>query len=711
MINEQLLQYIKSQRQAGTSDEEIKENLSAAGWRDEDIAEGFEAVSSPDDTSPQSHQEMRQEATEGRQENKGKQKPDSGRKGESQPDPQSDQYRETVNRNDQQSNQKEAAAAGGAGVSQASAHTDSRQKTRNNTSQTEGGRKRRAANENPQELRTMEEDKNRYGKQTQANKASQKETQNKRSKEQAKTEKQEKNTKQKQTTKSSQKEKPQSSEKPSDQYSPTQAKQKKSRQPDKKQKKHVQPQKKTSKQKSNRSQPGKKPASQKAAKKKQKQRKSKIQQARKQSSSTSISAIILSILALVLIGGGAAYAYLNYFQGPQAETNSQEVMQALADAETFEYRIGVGRQAEGDATTEETVVVEGAVNLTDTGESYYTIRRPSQPGGSPVTGVASEFSEFTNLDPRQQQTISQTLLQPDFFTVREFQTKQQLGATEGSSGFATNRFGVMADPAQLTNAYSTIYNTIYGEGVASPVWSTLQNNLGNFAPQQGQIWVHPTSSAPYQMTLIGNDADGNNLQVNMQFRNHGSEISSAPQTYENQPVVSGFAEAFAADATDDDPEITQSTSTANGGPNGATTDENTTDNNQQAQTRQDQLRINDLQQLRVALQSYADETGSYPANLNELASSQSDILSGLPTDPQTNNPYAYAVNQAQTAYHLGATLGTLSSQQAPDDADYNSTTGSFRSGFDGSGGVCRTNTQSSGSTCYDLRGTVSASAN
>ncbi|PSO45557.1 MAG: hypothetical protein BRC25_01985, partial [Parcubacteria group bacterium SW_6_46_9] len=178
------------------------------------------------------------------------------------------------------------------------------------------------------------------------------------------------------------------------------------------------------------------------------------------------------------------------------------------------------------------------------------------------------------------------------------------------------------------------------------------------------------------------------------------------------------ADAFGFNTTDD-PEITQSTSTDNGATATTTdntqstsTDQNTTDSNQQADARrQDQLRINDLQQLRVALQSYTNETGSYPANLNELASSQSDILSGLPTDPQTNNPYAYAVNQAQTVYHLGATLNTLSSQQAPDDADYNSTTGSFRSGFDGSGAVCHANSQSSGSTCYDLRGTVSASAN
>jgi len=725
MINEQLLQYIKSQRKAGAPDEEIKENLSAAGWRDEDIAEGFEAVSKESKTSPQGHQKIRQEATEDRQKKQADNQAKTAQ-GDSSTTSQSDQYRETVESEDRSVAKQEPAAE-----NQQSDTSSQTSQTQPQSQEGGGSTDYHAANENPQELRTMEEDKKRFGKKDTQQENNDKPSTAEKSGQSAGKKKDKPKQKQDQPKKqkkasASEKQKKKNS---SSGYHPTQAKQERQSKSPKQSntKSGSHPEQKKHKQSSGRSQvkqQQKKRATRGTAKKRQKQRKSQIQQARQESSSANISAIILSVLALILIGGGAAYAYLNYFQGPTAETNAQEVMQSLADSETFEYRIGVGRQSEEGSTNEEMVVVEGAVDLTSEGESYYTIRRPSQPGGSPVMGTAPEFSEFSTLDPRQQQTINQTLLQPEFFTVREFQTQQQLGATENSSGFNTNRFGVMANPNQLTEVYNTIYETIYTEPISSPVWSTLQENLGGFEPQQGQLWVHPTSSVPYQITFIGTGASGENLQVNMQFRNHGAEVSSAPRTYESRPFISGLADALNSGSTDDDPDLPTDQSTSSQSTSTPEDDQQTSsdedssdtgsdsDDQQNVTLGQDRLRINDLQQLQIALKNYASENGNYPANLNELASSQSDILPTLPTDPQTNNPYAYAVNQAQTVYHIGATLKTMSGQQAPDDADYNSTTGSFSGGFDGSGGICQTSSQSSeGSACYDLRGIISASGN
>jgi len=46
MVNQQLLDYIKSQLQAGIEKEKIKESLRQVGWREEDIEEGFNSINS-----------------------------------------------------------------------------------------------------------------------------------------------------------------------------------------------------------------------------------------------------------------------------------------------------------------------------------------------------------------------------------------------------------------------------------------------------------------------------------------------------------------------------------------------------------------------------------------------------------------------------------------------------------------------------------------
>lgn len=77
----------------------------------------------------------------------------------------------------------------------------------------------------------------------------------------------------------------------------------------------------------------------------------------------------------------------------------------------------------------------------------------------------------------------------------------------------------------------------------------------------------------------------------------------------------------------------------------------------------DNQRQSDIALLRIKLESYRGENGSYPATLEQLA------LSQMPLDPQSNQPYLYAglvfdssANSANCmSYHLGATFETTAS--------------------------------------------------
>jgi hypothetical protein len=709
MINEQLLQYIKSQRNAGTSDEKIKENLSAAGWRDEDIAEGFEAVSTADKTSPENHQDVRQEATEDRQ----KQKSEDANQGND-ATKSTDQYRETVTkggRQPQNNNQKGTETNSGRQTGQKKSHHDTQQDQASQQSN------RHTANEDPQALRTMEEDRQRVRGSDESQSDEPKKTSSQSDQKTGKEKASENTSQTDQRTTESKK----SSRGETSGYHPTEARQSKKGGTDsQKQSESSQNRKSVSprKRKQAKTQSKRKAGTKSATNKNRKRRQSRIQQAKQQSAASSISAIILSILALVLVGGGAAYAYLNYFQGPSAESTAQSVMESLANSRQFEYRIGVGRPTEDGSANQEMLVIEGAINLNSKDNSYYTITRPSTPSSSVVTGVPSELLAYSEIDQRQQQTIDDLLFQPDYLSVGEFQAEQQLGVSEESSGFSTNRFGITLDSAQLATAYTTAYETLYDEPLADTAATILQERIGGFTPQQGQIWVHPTSRVPYQMTLVGTDSEDEDMLINVQFREHGNEITQPPETYESRPIVSGLAESLGVSGTEES-DLAQTTSTDSSqttSTNQATATESGNDDSEDTQEesvqtnrvrQQDRLRMNDIQQMQVALRSFAQENGNYPANLSELAASQNTVIPSLPVDPNTGNAYSYAVNQEQTVFHVGATLEATSSQQAPNDADYNSTSQGFAGGFNGSDNTCQPTSQLNGSTCYDLRGSIS----
>lgn len=569
MINEQLLQYITKQRDAGTADEKIKENLRAAGWKDEDIQEGFDAVAG-DSNSPQSHQQMRKQAAQQNNDTTTDTETDQTQASQNKTQPnatQQDAKPDTSDGNAAQSEKDQSVAESKQPNTESDdqyrepvAEEDTQNATANDPSRT--------ANEDPTPLRTMEEDQKRAqgggattknesssqqkkvemsdpsranktaSKPEQASPTSGKSTGDR--KQEMRTPNDQRVAKQKTQGKKSEPQKPsghKQDRKPKSAVGPG------SGSPDANQQSRQQRGKKGAVAKTGKS------AGPKQAKQQPRQRSSQIQKARQQSSSSSVATIILSILGLIVIGGGAAYAYVTYFQGPIASTNAQSVIQALADSESFQYRIGISKQSE--SSSENTLIIEGAVDTDpDTSaQTYYTIQGPQSDNSSPVTGLASEFAQYSQLDQRQQQTIQQALTNQQFLSVGEFQTTQTLGATEDSSGFSTQRFGVSLDPGQLFDTYATIHQAVQGGPVDPDVANTLRDNLSGFRPQQGQLWVHPTSSVPYQLTVIGDTQNGETLQVNMQFKNHGQEITGVNDTYQIRSIAAGLSEYYGGSAS------------------------------------------------------------------------------------------------------------------------------------------------------------------
>ncbi len=55
----------------------------------------------------------------------------------------------------------------------------------------------------------------------------------------------------------------------------------------------------------------------------------------------------------------------------------------------------------------------------------------------------------------------------------------------------------------------------------------------------------------------------------------------------------------------------------------------------------DTRRIEDINQLRSALEMYYDSQGSYPASLNNLTASSTRFLSVVPSDPTNSGDYVY----------------------------------------------------------------------
>ncbi|MEK9209462.1 MAG: hypothetical protein AAB926_01385 [Patescibacteria group bacterium] len=67
----------------------------------------------------------------------------------------------------------------------------------------------------------------------------------------------------------------------------------------------------------------------------------------------------------------------------------------------------------------------------------------------------------------------------------------------------------------------------------------------------------------------------------------------------------------------------------------------------------DARRISDINQIRIGLEMYRDESGSYPSVLDQ---SLSKYIPNMPIDPEKNAPYEYQVQSGGKDYQLCAKL-------------------------------------------------------
>jgi len=90
----------------------------------------------------------------------------------------------------------------------------------------------------------------------------------------------------------------------------------------------------------------------------------------------------------------------------------------------------------------------------------------------------------------------------------------------------------------------------------------------------------------------------------------------------------------------------------------------------------DTRRIEDINQIKSALEMYYDSNGHYPSSTADLATGTTKFMSSIPTDPQNSNAYGYSVNGAGTDYVLSATLEQDSHKALSSDVDGTATPGS-----------------------------------
>lgn len=737
MINEQLLKYIRSQRDAGASDQAIRDNLESAGWRSEDVTEGFQALddgsnqsAKSGNNSPQTHKKIRRDAADRRaqtQEGSGSDQATTKQPADTTSEQQQnsqDQYREPVsddtsssspdsttatsdvstNSEGQQSSaqaseqkgsnqinkpsgienspniKQQAGSEASSGVSDPKAQTqlsqagqsDSQPSTQRSPSTSgdsadSGAKTSRKADSSPLSLRTMEEDSKRLG--IDADKP-------------------------KRQSAEPQKSKSRQTPNNRDNFAQNQPQVKRRSQP-------------AQNQKSNSSQTANARRKFSADPKNPEAVRKKAQRARQQKSSRSrVASIALFALAFLLLAGGGAFAYFSYFQGStSAEATAGEVMQALADAGTFEYRATIERASNNNGSPT-SYVIEGAVDLREQTpqETYYTITQ-STGSNPPVRAISSEVSMYPGLDGRKQQAVSSLLSNPSFLTIGEFQTQEQLARTNNNPGFPANRFRVSFQSSALVSAYAELHQVIFDNQLDSQLRSQLDSSVTGFSPDQGQIWLDPETNYPYQITMIGSNNQGQRSQATIQFKNHGQSLSETPP-YEERSLQSSLAQFWGLNVATSTTGVTDtSTSTADTGQDqSATTSDNEASTRRIAE-RRDQLRINDILQLTVALRLYQRENGQFPTSLSELASGQSATLTTVPRDPNTDTLYPYAVSTDRVSYHLGTTLETTARTQTFNDANFNSSAQGFTNGFNGAGESCGA-TQALAATCYDVTGQV-----
>lgn len=434
------------------------------------------------------------------------------------------------------------------------------------------------------------------------------------------------------------------------------------------------------------------------------------------SSSSSWLSILLFIFALVLVGGGGAYAYMTFFQTSSPEVTTEEAMRSLAEAGSFNFRTMI-ESADGDSASGR-AVIEGAVDLdqnTDA-QSYYTITSEDQE--MPIQAIMAETENMATVPAIQRETVRDILFTPEFLSIGSFQTQERLGQTSDSDGFLTNRFSVSLNSSQLVSDYATLHQALFDNALSQEVLSNLQATVSQFEPTQGQAWLDAETNVPYQITFIGTGPEGQDMQVNLQFKNHGTAIETTP-SYEprsGEQVLSDFFSTDSSEESEISEESDDATTTSDDAtttPDETSSEEETAEEDQEPEIadsqlrRWDRLRLNDLQQIAIALRVYGNENDSYPDNLQALLSEDDPLITEVPRDPVSSNAYPYSISEDGTRYHIGATLQILTRSSTSGDANFNSRGQGFPNGFNGAAASCQSSSAIDPvSTCYDLSGSL-----
>jgi prepilin-type N-terminal cleavage/methylation domain-containing protein len=130
--------------------------------------------------------------------------------------------------------------------------------------------------------------------------------------------------------------------------------------------------------------------------------------------------------------------------------------------------------------------------------------------------------------------------------------------------------------------------------------------------------------------------------------------------------------------------------------------------NSARQKSRDARRLEDIRQIRTALELYYATNRNYPAVLNaaSLITAPNNFMPSIPVDPSTGAAYSYAAIGSGvncTNYHLGATLENTGHSALNGDADTTGAAVCTGSATDFTGADSGTCSGSGTGACYDIK--------
>jgi type II secretory pathway pseudopilin PulG len=310
----------------------------------------------------------------------------------------------------------------------------------------------------------------------------------------------------------------------------------------------------------------------------------------------------------------------------------------------------------------------------------------------------------------QVQTIASVAREYDLYSASHKQTE----LASGDTGY---RYTILLQPAELIAFYETVTKQLEEEYGDEALWQYspamkrklqyLQSPQGKYVREYTDITIDVrTDGMPTQLRVDNTFAPpqtGRNEQVQFEseFAFELARVNepitiSRPNDYVSwQQLQKGM---MGATGTSTSGTSTESRVNMDRGANGRPSSAEVQESLAKARSRaRDARRISDLQQIKLALELYRDENGSYPPTLEGQYLVEPGYLSTLPTDPSTSASYRYNQIENGAQYHLGATIYT-DMEALQEDADY---TSQGRSGTINGGDDTACDGSSSGS-CFDI---------